>query len=270
MTIFQLKNSYRGLKRNSILRGGGTNSLSLSSLPTSHLELSLDSLPTMAAKRLNLPPVLSLVTSFTLSNAPLSTPTGWWHHPSSLRSSLARDNDDGSDVHCYSCHRIVVVLVVMLVDVLLLSVVPSRCCCHRRRCHRQTTNAQRPSSSPQPPPSPLPSQSHWLQLSPPPSLRCQFHCRHRHSYCPRCCIDDANSLNAAVTGCCHHRGHHHHCCHCLCIGCSHRCCNCPCFSVTIATASTDVSAGARSASPDAWACSDNSPSRRGTLELKAW
>ena len=42
------------------------------------------------------------------------------------------------------------------------------------------------------------------------------------------------------------------------------------FAVTIAAASTDVCAGTRSASPDAWACSNNSSSRRGTLELKAW
>ena len=95
--------------------------------PTSHPESSLAySPPTMAAKRLNLPPVPSTVTSFPLSNAPLPT---WWRRPSSSPSSQARDDDDGSDVHRCSCCRVVVVLVVMLVVVLLLSVVPSRRCC---------------------------------------------------------------------------------------------------------------------------------------------
>ena len=136
----------------------------------------------MAAKRLNLPPVPSTVASFTLSNAPLPTPAGWWHRPSSSRSSLTRDDDNGSDVHRCSCRRVVGVLFVMLVVVLLLSVVLSRCCCHRPRCHRQTTNAQQPMPSPRPPPSPLPSQSHSLQLSPPPSPCCRFHRRCQRGY----------------------------------------------------------------------------------------
>ena len=158
---------------------------------------------------------------------------------------------------------------VMLVDVLLLSVIPSCCCCHRRRCHRQTTNTQRPSSSPPPPPSPLPSQSHWLQLSPPPSPCCQFHRCHRRGYRPRCCIDDANSLMqlslavaiavattviAAIA---------------FALAAAIAAAIALAFAVTIAAASTDVSAGTYSASPDAWACSNNSPSWRGTLELKA-
>jgi hypothetical protein len=41
------------------------------------------------------------------------------------------------------------------------------------------------------------------------------------------------------------------------------------FTVTIAAASTDVSASARLASPDAWACGDDSPSRCDALELEA-
>jgi hypothetical protein len=43
-------------------------------------------------------------------------------------------------------------------------------------------------------------------------------------------------------------------------------------TVIIAAASTDVSASARLASPDAWACGDDSPSRsrRNALELEAW
>ena len=140
LTILQRKNSYRGLKRNSILRGRGTNSLySLSSPPTSHPESSLAySSPTMATKHLNLPPVPSTVASCTLSDAPLPTPAGWWRRPSSLRLSLARDDDNGSDVHrcSCSCRHVVVILVVMLVVVLLLlSIIPSRCCCHRHRYH---------------------------------------------------------------------------------------------------------------------------------------
>ena len=153
-------------------------SLSLFSPPTSHPESSLAySTPTMAAKRLNLPPVPSTVASFTLSDALLPTPARWWRRPSSSRLLLARDDDDGRDVHRCSCRHVVVVLVVivMLVVVLLLSVVPSPRCCHRRHCHRRTNNAQRPSPSPRPPPSPLPSHSHSLQLSPPPSPRCRFH-----------------------------------------------------------------------------------------------
>ena len=140
--------------------------------------------PTMAAKRLNLPPVPSTVASFTLFDAPLSTPAGWGHRPTSLRSSLARDNDDDSDVHRCSCRCVVVVLVVMLVVVLLLSVVPSRRCCPRRRCHRRTTNAQWSSPSLRPPSSLLPSQSHLLQLSPPPSPHCHFHRCRRRGYHP--------------------------------------------------------------------------------------
>ncbi len=165
----------------------------------------------MVAKCLNLPPVPSTVTSFTLSDAPLSTPAGWWRCPSSSRSSLARDDNDDSDVHCCSCCRVVVVLVVMLVVVMLLSVVLSRCCCHRCRCHRRTTNAQRPTPSPRPPPLLLPSQSHSLQLSPLPSPRC-FHRPRQHGYRPRHCIDGANSLNAAIAGCRHRHGHR--CRHC--------------------------------------------------------
>jgi len=176
------KNIQRSKEKYSFLRGGGTNSLSLSSPPT-------------------------MVTSFTLFDAPRPTPVGWWRHPSSSRLLLARDNDDGGDVHhcCFRC--VVVVLIVMLVVVLLLSVIPSRCCCHRRRCHHRTTNAQRPSPSPRPPPSPLPSQSHLLQPSPPPSPRCRFHRRRHH---PRHRIDNANSLNAAIASCRHCRGHRHH------------------------------------------------------------
>ena len=83
----------------------------------------------MAAKRFNLPPVPSTVASFPLSNVPLPTPAGWWRCPSSSSLSLARDNNDGSNVHHCSCCRVVVVLVAMLAVVLLLSVVPSRCCC---------------------------------------------------------------------------------------------------------------------------------------------
>ena len=41
-------------------------------------------------------------------------------------------------------------------------------------------------------------------------------------------------------------------------------------TVTIAAASTDLSASACLASPDAWACGDNSPSRCSALELEAW
>jgi hypothetical protein len=43
-------------------------------------------------------------------------------------------------------------------------------------------------------------------------------------------------------------------------------------TVTIAAASTDISASACSVSPDAWACGDDSPSRRDALELEveAW
>ena len=81
----------------------------------------------MAAKRLNLSPVPIRVASFTLSDTPLPTPTGWWRCLSSSRSLLARDDDDGSDVHRCSCPRVAVVLVVMLVVVLMLSIVPSRC-----------------------------------------------------------------------------------------------------------------------------------------------
>ena len=84
--------------------------------------------PNMAAKRLKLPSVPSTVASFTLSNAPLSTPVGWWRRLSSSRSSLARDDDDDSDVHRCNCRRVAVILVVMLVVVLLLSIVLSRCC----------------------------------------------------------------------------------------------------------------------------------------------
>jgi hypothetical protein len=40
-------------------------------------------------------------------------------------------------------------------------------------------------------------------------------------------------------------------------------------AVTIAAACTDVSTSARLASPDAWACGDDSPSRHDALELKA-
>ena len=175
------------------------------------------------------PPVPSSVASFPLSNAPLPTPAGWWCCPSSLRSLLARDDNDGRNVQLCSCPRVVVVLVVMLIVVLLLSVVPSCCCCHCRRCHCQTTNAQPPLPSLLAPPLPLLSQLHSLQLSPPPSPCCRFH-RHcqRHGHRPRCRIDDANSLNAAITGRCHCHGHRHCCCHCRCICCSHRCHNRPC------------------------------------------
>ena len=76
----------------------------------------------MAAKSLNLPTVPSTVSSFPLSNAPLPTPDGWWRRPSSSLSSLARDNDNGSDVHCCSCRRVVVDwLSCWLLCVLLLS-----------------------------------------------------------------------------------------------------------------------------------------------------
>ena len=133
--------------------------------------------PTMAAKRLNLPPVPSTVTSFTLSDAPLPTPAGWWRHPSSSQSLLIRDDNNGRKLHRCSCHCVVVVLVVMFVVVLLLSAIPSRRFCHRCRCHRQTSNAQRPLPSPRSPPLPLLSQLHLLQLSPPPSPHCRFHRR---------------------------------------------------------------------------------------------
>jgi len=124
----------------SFLRGGGTYSLSLFSPPTSSPRvIPSNSPPTMAAKRLNLPPVPITVASYTLSDAPLPTPAGWWRCPSSLRLSLARDDDNGSDVHrcSCSCRHVVVILVVMLVVVLLLllSVIPSHCCCHRHRYH---------------------------------------------------------------------------------------------------------------------------------------
>ncbi len=156
----QQRNSHIGLKRNP------------------HPELSLAySPPTMAAKRLNLPSVPSTVASLPLSDAPLPTPAKWWHRPSSLRLSFARDDNDGSGVHRCSLSSCCCVLVVMLmlVVVLLLSVVPSR---------RRTTNVQRPMPSPRPPPLPLPSQSHLLQLSPPPSPRCHFHRRCRRGYHP--------------------------------------------------------------------------------------
>jgi len=42
------------------------------------------------------------------------------------------------------------------------------------------------------------------------------------------------------------------------------------FAVTITAASTDVSTSAHLALPDAWACGDDSPSRRDALELEAW
>ena len=121
----------------SFLRGGGTYSLSLFSPPTSSPRvIPSTSPPTMAAKRLILPPVPITVASYTLSDAPLPTLARWWRRPLSLQSLLARDDDDGSDVHCCicSCRHVVVVLVVMLVVMLLLlSVIPSCCCCH---CHR--------------------------------------------------------------------------------------------------------------------------------------
>ena len=109
----------------------------------------------MASEHLNLPPVPSMVASCILSDAPLLTPAGWWHCPSSSWSSLARDDNNGSDTHRCSCRCVVVILIVMLVVMLPLSVFPRRRCCHRCRCHHQTTNAQRPSPSPRPPPSPL-------------------------------------------------------------------------------------------------------------------
>jgi len=231
LTICKQRNSYRGLKRNVVSTGGGTMvPLALSSPPTSHPESSLAySPPTMAAKHLNLPPVPSTVTSFLLSNAPLPTPAGWWHRPSPLPSSLARDNNDGSDIHRCSCRRVVVVLFVMLVIVLLLSIVPSRRRCHRH-CHHQTTNTQWPSPSLRPPPSPLPSQSHSLQQSPPPSPCCRFH-RHRRHHGHRPCrhIDDTNFLNAAIAGCHNRCSHRRRCCHRRCIRCSHRCLHRPCL-----------------------------------------
>jgi len=97
-------------------------------------------------------------------------------------------------------------LVVVLVVVLLFSVVPNRCCCHHRRCYRQTPDAQWPSPLPRPPPSPLPSQSHSLQLIPPPSPCCRFHCPREHSgYCPLRRNNDANSVNAAIACYRHYR-----------------------------------------------------------------
>jgi hypothetical protein len=219
----------------------------------------------MAAKHLNLPPVSSTVASFTLSNAPPlpTTPTRWWRRPSTSRSSLARDNDDGSDVHRCSCRRVVVVLVVMLVVVLSLSVVPSRRCCHRRRCHRQTTNAKRPSPSPWPPLSPLLSQWHSLQLSPLPSPRCRLHRHCRLGNRPRRRIDDANSLNAAIAGFRHFRGNRRRCRRCRRIRYSHcrRHCPQPPLSPPPQPPLTSPPALVWS-SPDAWACGDDSPSRR--------
>ena len=230
----------------------------------------------MAANRLNLPPVPSTVASLTLSDAPLPTPAGWcgvWRRPSSSRSLLARDDDNSSNVYRCSCHLVVVVLVVMLVVVLLLSVVPSRRCCHRCRCHRQTTNAQRPSPSPWPPLSPLPSQSHSLQLSPPSSPCRRFHRRRRrHGHCPRRRIADANSLNSAITiaGCRHRRGHRRGRCRRRCIRCSHRCHHRPRLRCHHCRSLHRRLQHACSASPDAWACGDDNPSRRDASELEAW
>ena len=200
-----------------------------------------------------------------------------WHRPSSSRSSLARDYVNGSNVHRCSCRLVVVMLVVMLivmlVVVLLLSVVPSRRCCHRCRCHRQTTNAQRPSPSPWPPLSPLPSQSHSLQLSPPSSPCRRFHRRfRRHGHCPRRRIANANSLNSAITtiaGCRHHRGHRRGCCHRRCIRCSHRCRHRPHLRCHHRRSLHRRLHHARSASPDAWAFGDDNPSRRDASELEA-
>jgi hypothetical protein len=172
----------------------------------------------MAAKRLNLPPVPSMVTSFPRSNAPLPTPVRWWRHPSSSPSSLARVEDDGRDVH--------------------------RCSC-RVGCHVgcRVVFVRHPESPLLPPP-PLPPLNHQravaiaiavatsiaiavetafnagitsalisLLLSPPSSTQLS----------PRRRIDDANSLNAAIAGCHQSRGHRRLCClrHCIC--CSHRC-----------------------------------------------
>jgi len=66
-----------------------------------------------------------MVAYFPLSDDPLLTPAGWWHCLSSSPSSLARDDNNGSDVHHCSCFRVVVILVVMLVVMFLLSIVLS-------------------------------------------------------------------------------------------------------------------------------------------------
>jgi hypothetical protein len=100
--ICQGRNSYRGQEESSILRGGGTiDPLSLSSPPTSHPESSLAlaySPPTMAAKRLNLPPVPSTVPSFPLYNAPLPTPAGWWRQQTPLSYHPSENKTAKSDV----------------------------------------------------------------------------------------------------------------------------------------------------------------------------
>ena len=179
----------------------------------------------MAAKRLNLPTVPSTVASFPLSNAPLPTPAGWWRRPSSSLSSLARDDDHGSDIHRCSCRR---------VDVDWLSCWLSCCCCCR------------PESSLLPTP-PLPPPNHQravavaivtttsidaavaiaiavaitaaltsLPLSPPSSTRLS----------PRRRIEVAHSLNVAITGYRHFHGHRRRHCRSRCIRCSHCCCHC--------------------------------------------
>ncbi len=195
---------------------------------TSHPESSLAySPPTMAAKRLNRPTVLSTVASFPLSNAPLPTPAGWWRPPSSSLSSLARDDDDGSDVHHCSCCRVVVVLIVRLVVVLLLSVVPSGRCCHRR-----TTNAQWPLPSPH---------DHLHCRCRRNRIRCSYHRRPHLAAAFTAVVDAVIAppphrghkfpqrsycwLSLAIAGYRHFRGHRRrHCCR-RCIRCSHRCCH---------------------------------------------
>jgi len=137
----------------------------------------------------------------------------------SLRSLLARDNDDSSDVHRCSCHRVAVMLVVMMVVMLFV-------------CHPETSLLT-------PPLLPLPNHQHAvataiaaatsiatavaiafaaaitttlasLSLSPPSSTQ-------RSS----AGIEYANSLNAAIAGCRHHRGHHRCCCRHCCTHCNH-------------------------------------------------
>ena len=138
-----------------------------------------------------------------------------WHRPSSSLSSLAREDDDGSDVHCCSCRHVVVDW---------LSCWLSCCCCFR------------PESSLLPPP-PLPPPNHQravavaiatttsiaaavaiafaaaitaalasLPLSPPSSTRLS----------PRRRIEDAHSLNVAIASYRHFRGHRRRHCHCRC------------------------------------------------------
>ena len=218
----------------------------------------------MAAKHLSLPPLPSTVLTFPLSNAPLTTPAGWWHRPSSLPSSLAKDEDNGSNVHrCSSCH-----VVVMLLSC-WLSCLLSCCCCPSSRVIVITTAAAATANPP------MCSgrrhhRSHLHRRCCRNRICCSYH-HHPHLAVAFTAIADATNIapadtsktqipstqlllavaitvaTAAITAIA------------VAFAAAITATNALASAVTIAAACTDVSASACLALPDAGACGDNSP-----------